>query len=242
MKYKTEFSFKKAIIIDAQFLGEMQKQILNYCDKIDYEANLENGDNIKFESLEELILFENSKINKFKNIQLTARDSNLDIFIFVYIRADSIGVRKFYETISVSMTTNDLNMKTVFKNNMGTLFVRHEQSKAYNFLSRTGILNLISIAYFIFMCVYLYKVISGRFNIENNILNIVAVILIILFLLKSPLQKGQEKYFPPIVFYLGDEIQSYNDKKAARKNFFWGFIIAGILAICSCIGGFIISL
>ena len=92
------------------------------------------------------------------------------------------------------------------------------------------------------MGVYLYKVISSRFNVENNMLNIVAIILSILHLLKFPLQKGQEKYFPPIVFYLGDEIQSYNDKKAARKNFFWGFIVACILAICSCVGGFIISL
>ena len=42
MKYKTEFSFNKAIVIDINMLSEMHKIILGYCDSVGYRGCLEN--------------------------------------------------------------------------------------------------------------------------------------------------------------------------------------------------------
>ena len=76
MKYKTEFSFNKAIVVDANMLLEMQRIILEYCSNIEYRVCLENKDRIDFESIEELIEFENSKINRISEIYIEARDED----------------------------------------------------------------------------------------------------------------------------------------------------------------------
>ena len=88
MKYKTEFSFNKAIIVDANMLSEMQKVILEYCDNIEYRAYLENRDKIEFESLDELLEFENSKRNRINEIYIEARDKDWVNKIEINIRKD----------------------------------------------------------------------------------------------------------------------------------------------------------
>lgn len=244
MKYTTDFTCKKAIIVDREFLEEVQKEILAWCNLIKYEANLENGDKIEFESLEELITFENSKLKRIKDIEITARNADnasLDQFIIIQISAFSVILRKFIRTIYVSITIDDVDKKTIFENNMRNIFVRHEQNKWYNIISRTGILNLIDFIYFIFVCIYFYKFFSDGLKIENDGLQIMALIFAVLMLLKIPIQKGQEKYFEPIVFYSGDEKKSYDDKRDGRKNFFGGVIVAGIFTVGSCIMGLILT-
>ena len=143
MKYRTEFSFNKAIVVDANMLLEMQRIILECCDSIDYRACLENKDRIDFESLEELLWFENSKKNKIQEIYIMAKDKGWENQVEINIRTCSVYVQMFVETVSVSMTTNNIDKKTILKGKIENLLERHQQSKRYNVFAKTGILNIL---------------------------------------------------------------------------------------------------
>ena len=68
MKCKKEFKYDKAIIIESNMLIDLDKEIKKLCNNIKYKAELVNRDEIEFESLEELIGYENSKDNYLQKI------------------------------------------------------------------------------------------------------------------------------------------------------------------------------
>ncbi len=63
-----KITFKDAIIIDGKLLKELESVILENFTKIKYEGSLCNGDSILFDSLSELLQYEN--INQRKLIEL----------------------------------------------------------------------------------------------------------------------------------------------------------------------------
>ena len=239
MKYKTEFSFNKAIVVDANMLSEMNKIILEHCDSIGYRACLENKDRIDFESLDELLEFENSKKNRISEIHIEARDKAWENTIEIDLCAYSVYVQMFTETVSVSMVTNDIDKKTVFKEKIGTLLERHQQSKRYNLISKTGVLNIIQMIYMVCAVGYLYLFLTKGIKELKSWLAILIIVLgFFSLVLREPLQKCQKKYFPPIAFCLGDGVEEYAENKNGRRNFFWGIIVAGIMSIIFLIAGY----
>lgn len=231
MEYRTEFGFKKAIKVDETMLRDIVSEMKKYCENVKYEATLENGDSIKFESLDEMISFENSKINSFGTIYITARDGNFKNRIEVSIQAIDVFIERFYETISVEMNVDSIETKTIFKSKFEEICTRHEQDKRYNFISKTGIFNIISALYFVIAGIVTFDFIKNDFKDINDNLITVWLIVSIVYLIKGFLQKLQKKYYPPIVFYLGDGISIYDRNERARENFFWGGIVAVLLGI-----------
>lgn len=241
MKYKTEFSFNKAIVVDANMLSEMQKVILEYCDSIEYRAYLENKDKIEFESLDELLEFENSKRNRINEIYIEARDKDWVNKIEINIRAYSLYVKMFEETVSVAMSTDDVDKKTVFKDKIENLFERYQQSKGYNLMAKSGVLNILEMIYLVCSGTYLYLFVAK--GLEKMVSWFAVLVLVFAFfslVLRKPLQKCQKKYYPPIVFCLGDGIEEYSENKNGRRNFFWGVIVAGIMSVVFLIAGYLL--
>lgn len=231
MKYKTEFNFQKAVIVDEKMIREMVKEIEKYCDLIEYSSKLEKGGTIDFESLEELFSFENSKVNSLKSIYITARDKEYKNRISVKIESYSVFITQFYDTISVEMTIDSVDKKAAFEAKMQEIFARHEQGKRYNIISKNGIFNVLFAAYVIaVLCVSVSFIMSGFETVNKNLLN-VWLALSICYLIKLPVEKLQKKYYPPIVFYLGDGITIYDRNEKARDGFFWTVIVGGIIGV-----------
>ena len=113
---KTSFSFKKAIIVNEKMLREVEKLMLEYYSDISYSVKLENRDDIKFESLDELISFENSKFNRISELHIDGRDKKYTNETKISIGLDPIWDRKYGDTIKVDITADDLNKKTILTN------------------------------------------------------------------------------------------------------------------------------
>lgn len=231
MKYKTEFNFQKAVIVDEKMIREMVKEIEKYCDLIEYSSKLEKGGTIDFESLEELINFENSKVNSLKSIYITARDKEYKNRISVEIEAFSVFVSQFCNTISVEMTIDSTDKKAAFETKMKEIFERHEQEKKYNAISKNAIFNVLFAAYIIAVLFVAVSFIMSGFESVNKRLLDVWFVLSICYLIKLPFEKLQKKYYPPIVFYLGDGISIYDKNERARDGFFWTVIVGGIIGV-----------
>lgn len=244
MEYTTSFEYKNAIIVDAKMLREIEKEILKYCKYFEYSAKLENDDRIKFDSIEELLEYENSKEYRMKSLNIIAREDEHKYRNKVEIDfcAETAILSKYDSTIKVSMVTNNVNNRILFKENIEHIFSRHAQDKKYNKLAKSGTFNKISLYFLICTVVLVYQLISSGFTYINKGLLIAVVILLVLEVIKTPLEKKHKELYLPIVFYIGDEKGRYDNCKENRKNFFWTVIVSGTLTIIVGIAGIIVSL
>lgn len=244
MEYRMSFEFKKAIVVNEEMLRAIEKEIRNYCDRIEYNAKLENDAKIKFDSLEELITYENSKGDKIERLDIESRKSGYDSVdrVDISIFADVSLFSKFESTATVSLTTDSLDKKTLLKEKLEHIFTRFEQDKRYNKVSRNAISHRIDLYFFICIIVLIWQVVSTGFSDANEGLVIAVMTLGILEFIKTPIEKKQKEFYPPIVFYLGDEKNLYDDNKTGRKSFFWTVVIGGTLTIVVGIAGIIVSL
>ena len=238
------FEFKKAIVVNEEMLRAIEKEIHNYCDRIEYNAKLENDAKIKFDSLEELLTYDNSKGDKIERLDIESRKRGYDSVdrVDISICADVKFFTKFESTVVVSLTTDSLDKKTLLKEKLEHIFTRFEQDKRYNKVSKNAISNRIELLFLICVIALCWQVVSNGFSYANRGLLIVVIILGILEFIKTPIEKKQKEFYPPIVFYLGDEKSLYDDNKAGRNSFFWTVVIGGTLTIVVGIAGIIVSL
>ena len=66
-----QIRFKDALIVDEKLLRELEKVILKFYESVSYSCNLCNDDKIIFNSLEELLNYENSKIRKIVRLSIS---------------------------------------------------------------------------------------------------------------------------------------------------------------------------
>lgn len=231
MVYKYEFGFSKAIKVDTNMLKYMDEEIKKYCNSTKWSCELENKDKIDFDNIEELIDFENSKKYFLRSINVRAEDNNFKNRINIYIEANDIWWTKNSETINVEMKMDSLDNQAAFRKRMGDIFERYEQNRIYNFISKNGIVNIVSLMYWIVFMVFFFNFISKGFNINsiNKVLLFAFWGITILYYISKYLKKLQKKYYPQIVFYIGDGISIYDNNENGRNNFFWTVIVGGII-------------
>lgn len=75
-----KIAFKDAIIVDKKLLKEMEKVILNFYDKVSYSCMLSNDNRIDFDTLDELLSYENPKIRKIIRLSITFGYSSEIVF------------------------------------------------------------------------------------------------------------------------------------------------------------------
>lgn len=230
MKQQTSFSYKKAIIVDSNMLNEMDKEIRAIYEIIKYEARTVSGDKIEFESLKELLGYENAENEKLVSVDISARDVKFINTAYIFIKSQTSSFADSFETVSVTLTVDDVNKKTIFKNNIMHLLERYTQNKKYNAISKTEVFILLSIVYIVAAIFYFVKIFSSKGQI-NTALSTTMIILCALYCLGTPIRRCRDKYYPRVVFYLGDQIKQYEELKGSRQNFFWTVCIGGVISV-----------
>lgn len=230
MKRQTSFSYKKAIIVDNNMLNEIDKEIRAIYAIVKYEAITVSGDKIEFESLNELLSYENAENEKLVSVDISARDEKFINTAYIFIKCKPSSFWESFETVRVTFTVDDTNKKVIFKNNVMHLLERCTQNKKYNAISKTEVFILFSIVYIGAAIFYFIKLFSNKGQISTA-LSTTMIILCALYCLKMPLQKYRDKYYPRVVFYLGDQIKQYEEQKGSRQNFFWTVCIGGVISV-----------
>lgn len=242
MKCKKEFKYDKAIIIESDMLIDLDKEIKKLCNNIKYKAELVNRDEIEFESLEELIGYENSKDNYLQKISIWADDGLRHTNnIIMYIEPQNCNIPQLYTTVRAVITTDNIDKISLFNEKIEHLCDRYCQDKTYQFFSRTGIFSKLGIASWGIILGYLVAETQGRINVKMWF-DVLILIPLIYLLLVNLIGKYKKRYYPPIVFYIGDGIKNYNELKSKRSNFFWTVCIGGSLTIIVGIIGIIFSI
>lgn len=167
MKCKKEFEYKKAIVVDSDMLIQFNEEIEKLCDTIAYKAELINGDELEFDSLDELIYYENSKDNYLKKIRIWATDRVKRINeISIYIEKSDYDSPHFYKTVRAVLSTDDVDKTTVFQQRIEHLCDRHSQDKLYQFLSKTGMFRKLGYVSFGILVGFLFAIYKNK-NFAN---------------------------------------------------------------------------
>ena len=114
MKVSGKLSFKSAIIVNNEFFIDMDELISEYFEKPKYSAQLINGDEVEFESVSELISYEN-----FSNRAIKTMRIGFGIGNFIRIEPSIAFINGYKSTIEMGFYVEDNDKSEEIKRKHG---------------------------------------------------------------------------------------------------------------------------
>ncbi|MFA9375766.1 MAG: hypothetical protein ACERKZ_03320 [Lachnotalea sp.] len=230
MLIKGQIKFKEAITVTPEFLKDISEVICIYYNYVSYKANLKNNDIIMFESLDELIKYDNFNDNKLATLSIYS-----DIKLNLEFETTSSTLHKYNYTLHGNYSMNSMDDSILFKKKLDDILKKRAEAKFYTFISKISMVYGLIIVVALCVLGSLYCSIlgistNGEISIFDYIISwFLSMVGVVTF--SKIFNKFQSVYFPPIVFYWGEEIQNYDKIKQLRKNVFWGVIVTLLVSL-----------
>lgn len=232
MKIRGKIKFKEAIYIDENLLKKLEEVILEFFKKVTYECRLCNDDYIEFNSLNELLCYENNKYRKIDTIKI-----KFDYNVLEFSPTTSI-LSSYEYNVFGEYEVYDSDKSILFQEKVMNILKCNKKSKWYTFLTKISTFHLWIVIIGFFVANAIFSAIKGGINEGNifttNALNLtmaVAIILsIFLALMCNVFAKCRNTLFPPISFMIGEQIQEIRKNEDRFSKIFWGIIVAFIVS------------
>lgn len=219
--------FKKAIIVNRNLLEKIEAIILEYFNGIRYYAVLENDDTIVFESLDELLEYDNYKFRKLKRLSILT-DKEFELI--------------FYEDYSLLHNYNNTVVgKYITKNNDDSILIvekiqnaldKSKQPLHYRLFSKFSIAYMVIALGIISFIMNILKIPSYEKEYTiSEYFNNVLIIVFILMIIAKVVEKVINYFFQPIIFQWGLEVERINKIKNLRSNIFWVIFVGTLLTV-----------
>lgn len=223
MKIKNQYIHRKAIIITPDRLKDLEKIISEYYSHIEYTAELENGSNITFDNLDELLEQDNFKKRRINNITIYSNEAHAYGDLLIRIAIDIVPGINYTKTVVVNYKFDDQKKEREFLNSIKDNLDKSNANKLYSIASKISILWLI---YFISMLIaFRMNLITHLDSYQTFIFTATSSVIIVT--LGTKYNSFFTFLFPPIVFLWNEEIKREKMRLYAR-NIIFGLII-GIL-------------
>ena len=223
MNVKGRIECESALVIDESFLKNVNNIITEYFIAPTYSARLKMGDLIEFDSLNELLEYDN-----FKDKKIISLDLNFGYYNSISICPFEVLRRK---SIVVSYKIEDKEKNTLFREAIQNEIDKCKTSKIYSLISSISIAGLCIFFGIIALivgniCYFQNSGNSYTFNFGIFELTIGYIIIVLYLCILFGLLLLVKYLFPSVVFYFGKEIDNNNKLKSFRANFFWCVIVA----------------
>ncbi|MBS5955495.1 MAG: hypothetical protein KIC73_01135 [Clostridiales bacterium] len=223
MIIKGVFQFNKAIKVDEDLLRELQVELEDFSNDFTLKALLENGNEIYFDSLEEMLVFDNYGNRKIKRLNL-----RLSMFFNIDFTNTIALFSSYKNTIQAQYTCNKPDESIIIDKKLHDIFNKGKLPLYYRLLTKFSIKHILVIIlmwYAIQNLRAMGKVISDQ-NITIKVFNIIAISAMILFFITTKLEEFKNIIFPSIVFYWGKEKERFDKHITYADKIFWGIVIA----------------
>ena len=232
MVINSNYEFKSAIVVDENLLREIDRLIKEENKEPEYLAYLENKDEIQFESIDELVNYDNYENGRIKELQIRAGYE-----LLIDISPSISPFIRYRSSVKVDFVSNNSEESELTKIKFKKLFKKHKQSKMHTIISKLSLPSMISII-IIFGFTYLISlyVYYSNNNIEHMpskdmmMAGIIVLSVILFFVLGSYMQK---KYFSPIDFSIGHRINELEKESKLKWNIIWAVIVPIVISLVS---------
>lgn len=222
--------FKSAVVINDGFLEDIDKLLREYFDRNpQYTTELINGDSIEFESVNELISYDNYSKRAIKT---------LEVYFGVGNRINiepTISFLCSYEcTIRMRVEVDDSDKLEEIKRKAKLIFNKHKQSTLYTVASKFSTMHIAMMLLCYSVVLNLQILINPQKNTVDMPLYMLIAICTVGFVFWGALSKAIawaiRNLFPPVVFYLGENIKVFERKTDLKSKIFWGIIVAAFVS------------
>lgn len=231
--FTKEIENTSAISISEQFLLDLEEIIKKYFANIYYIATLKNKKRKAFNTMSELCAFENALEKRIVKLEISAySDKNESVHLFFEDR-EKTSVRGI-------VSTSDEKVTNTIYEEIDYAMRRKAEDCFFTYVARINYCELLCLI----LLLWLMKAETtpsnkesiGLFLLLNRYFVPLIVVLGAYMCFVWVLYQIKKKFFPMIVFEIGDEIVKNEKRKALKKNLMW----AGVFAImASVIGSFI---
>lgn len=230
MVVKGKMQYKFAIIVDDKFIRDIDTLIKEYFAEPTYYADLLNGDQIEFDSVSELINYDN-----FASRAISALTIRSGIENFMYIMPWGGVINEYKSTINWKFEIDNNDKCEEVKRKAKEIFDKHKQSIMYTLASKFSIAHICSIvlALGVALNFYIWFILHNQAKEVTNITMVgIWIIAIICFtVIEKFISYMVKKFFPSVVFYLGENIKKIENFSKLKSNLFWGVIVAVMVSV-----------
>lgn len=232
MELHDKIGYKKAIIVDECMLKELDQCIRCFFTSVPkYSADLLDESIIDFETLDELLQYENFGNKAIKFLKISFGYANRLTF------RQTLSLFHSYEySLLTEYVIKDMDDNILFKQEMIKIFEKGKRPWHYTFVTK------FSYMYFFIAFLFLIAIFSGilylkgMFVFEDTPLSVslfntwiicTTSILIISYLLS----RIRKVLFPVISYKIGEQKKQIERRDDLISKFFWGVIVAGIVSV-----------
>lgn len=225
--------YYKALFFSSERMRELHSLLLSYCERIIYETETFNQRSIRFDSIDEMLSYDNYDKMRLKEIVIYGYSKNTQVFRLTLSASRSwFSLIGYWKTADCRYTFSNLQKETTFRSAL-QLFLK-KATQPYWPVAKISIYGL-----FLFFCAFssMYNFSIGKTVAYNGsfflffIALITAILLMLCFAALDFYVFGS--LFPPIVFAWGEEAKRSDKNHARRSNIFWGIIVAIVVGIIS---------
>lgn len=218
MVKKGTFTFNKNIVLDETSIRDLNSLLSDFCSRIEYQVITKNNDNIVFNSLEELLLYDNFKKGKIKKLEFVGKINSIIVFVLnLHSKRHSppyvIGTYSF----------NNLNMETLFISSLNKFFEKRVECYYHHCVSSIVLGLSMFIGSF-------YLILRNELFDYTSMISIAFYLVLIYTFIENIVLKY---LFPPVVFLWGKELDVHKTRTDIRKNIVWVIIVPTIMAALS---------
>lgn len=231
MKLYDKFGYKKAITVDEKVLIELDECIRKYFSSPQYKAQLLDGSSIVFESLEELLAYDNVGKKSFMYLNVDFGYSNSLEF-----KPSISWVHSYGYSVSAEYVTKEKNDSILFKEELYKIMEKGKRSRFYTFITKVSMFYFLCIVaglgIGLFGTLFLLGVNTTSSTVVTmDTINMWCVSAFLILLISYILSSIRKRIFPVISFKLGDGIKVVERLNDLRSKCFWGVIVAGIVSV-----------
>lgn len=223
-----KITFKDAIIIDERLLTELENVILENFTNIKYEGRLSNGDDILFDSLSELLQYENIDQRKLVKLKVKFDYNEMEFY------PSFGGICSYKYTVQGSFTTNDKDISILFEKKIKDILERHKRKKWYTLLTKVSLIHfgLLMIGIYSIPAIYLVmkEGMLGGNTYTTNSINFSMILAMLFIVISIVLAKCRSILLPPVSFMIGEQVEEIKKRENLFSKIFWGVIVAFVVS------------
>ncbi len=230
MRVNGRLKYNNAIIINEDFLKDIDSLIKEYFENPLYSATLLNGDRVFFESVIELIGYDNYSYRGIKTISISFGRRNC-----IDIEPTISFVNAYGSTFVMDYMVDNNDVCDEIKRKVHLILDKHKQSKMYSLASKLSIMHFIIVITIILFIMSL-RILNSPKEQYNELPNSLSIALLFLGMTSGVifsvlLRIIVKRIFPPIVVFLGENIRKIEQASKLKSNIFWSIFVAGIVSI-----------